>query len=68
MLGLPPSGRSYSLRHWSGNTFVYRFAGETGIGTRGVVFTGSGASQQVKVENLKTEDSGVFTRISDSSE
>jgi Domain of unknown function (DUF3471) len=65
LLHLPPRGATYyDLKHWSGNTFVYRFAGETGIGSRGVVFSGSSA-RQVFVENLATEDSGVFTRVSD---
>lgn len=36
---LPAEGSLYSLTHWDGDTFVYRYKGEPGAMTRGVKFT-----------------------------
>jgi CubicO group peptidase (beta-lactamase class C family) len=58
---LPGAGMLYSLSHWDGNTFTYRFEAEQGIGTRGVKFT-LGAKPTVLIENLALEGNGVFTR------
>ncbi len=58
----PGKGALYTLTHWDGETFTYRFEAEQGIGTRGVVFTLSG-TPHVLIENLALEGNGVFTRI-----
>jgi CubicO group peptidase (beta-lactamase class C family) len=60
-LRLPAKGTLYSLTHWDGDTFTYRFEAEQGIGTRGVVFTVNG-TPQVRIENLALEGNGVFVR------
>lgn len=57
----PDTGALYTLSHWDGDTFTYRFEAEQAIGTRGVVFTLSG-SPSVLIENLALEGNGVFTR------
>jgi CubicO group peptidase (beta-lactamase class C family) len=59
---LPAAGALYTLRHWYGKAFTYRFEAEQGIGTRGVVFNLSG-TPHVLIENLAVEGNGVFTRI-----
>jgi hypothetical protein len=59
-LRLPPRGASYPLAHWDGDTFTYRFEGESGIGTRGVDFR---SGNQVLIENLNTEGSEYFTKV-----
>jgi CubicO group peptidase (beta-lactamase class C family) len=59
---LPADGALYTLTHWDGETFTYRFEAEQGIGTRGVVFS-LGGTPQVLIENLALEGNGVFTRI-----
>ena len=59
---LPAAGALYTLRHWDGEAFTYRFEAEQGIGTRGVVFSLSG-TPHVLIENLALEGNGVFTRI-----
>jgi hypothetical protein len=63
VLRLPPRGSYYELNHWNGDTFTYYFASEnTGIGRRGVKFSGDG--KQVMIQNLAIiENSGVFTRV-----
>jgi len=63
VLRLPPRAAYYELTHWDGDTFTYYFASEnTGIGRRGVKFSGDG--KQVVVQNLAIlENSGVFTRV-----
>jgi CubicO group peptidase (beta-lactamase class C family) len=61
---LPDTGALYTLSHWNGDTFTYRFEAEQGIGTRGVVFTLTGAPR-VSIENLALEGNGVFARIGD---
>jgi CubicO group peptidase (beta-lactamase class C family) len=58
---LPAKGALYSLTHWDGDTFTYRFEEEQGIGTRGVVFT-LGGTPRVLLENLALEGNGVFIR------
>ena len=58
---LPAAGMLYSLSHWNGDTFTYRFEAEQGIGTRGVKFT-LGAKPTVLIENLALEGNGTFTR------
>jgi len=58
---LPDTGALYTLSHWDGDTFTYRFEAEQGIGTRGVVFRFAG-SPSVLIENLALEGNGVFTR------
>lgn len=59
---LPDTGALYTLAHWDGDTFTYRFEAEPNIGTRGVVFKVSG-TPSVLIENLALEGNGVFTRI-----
>jgi CubicO group peptidase (beta-lactamase class C family) len=59
---LPAAGALYTLMHWDGETFTYRFEAEQGIGTRGVVFRLTG-TPHVLIENLALEGNGVFTRI-----
>jgi CubicO group peptidase (beta-lactamase class C family) len=63
VLRLPLRGAYYELAHWDGDTFTYYFASEnTGVGRRGVKFSGDGA--QVVIQNLAIiENSGVFTRV-----
>jgi CubicO group peptidase (beta-lactamase class C family) len=58
---LPDDGRLYTLTHWDGDKFTYRFEEEQGIGTRGVSFnlTGTGS---MSIENLALEGSGEFAR------
>src|SRR5947209_11148416 len=58
---LPAKGTLYTLTHWDGDTFTYRFEAEQGIGTRGVVFTLS-STPHVLIENLALEGNGVFVR------
>ena len=58
---LPDNGALYSLTHWDGEKFTYRFEAEQGIGTRAVVFNLSG-TPQVVIENLQVEGNGIFTR------
>lgn len=58
---LPGAGQLYSLSHWDGDLFTYRFEAEQGIGTRGVKFTVA-AKPTVLIENLALEGNGVFTR------
>ncbi|MFL6448831.1 MAG: serine hydrolase [Bryobacteraceae bacterium] len=52
----PDDGRRYTLTHWDGDKFTYRFEEEQGIGNRGVSF-GAGT---MSIENLKLEGSGDF--------
>lgn len=63
ILRLPPRGSYHELTHWDGDTFTYYFASEnTGIGRRGVKFSGDG--EQVVIQNLAViENSGVFRRV-----
>lgn len=58
---LPADGSLYTLSHWDGDTFVYRFRGDPGVTARGVKFT-LGIKSQVLVENLALEGSGVFVQ------
>lgn len=58
----PRTGKLYTLTHWEGETFTYRFEAEQAIGARGVVFTLSG-TPHVLIQNLALEGDGVFTRI-----
>jgi len=58
---LPAKGPQYTLTHWDGKTFTYRFEAEQGIGTRGVVFSLSG-TPHVLIENLALEGDEVFAR------
>jgi CubicO group peptidase (beta-lactamase class C family) len=60
---LPDTGALYTLLHWDGDTFTYRFEAEQGIGNRGVVFNMSGGTPSVLVENLALEGDGVFVRV-----
>jgi CubicO group peptidase (beta-lactamase class C family) len=62
---LPDTGALYTLSHWDGDTFTYRFEAEQGIGTRGVVFSRSGGAPSVLIENLALEGDGVFTAPGD---
>jgi hypothetical protein len=57
----PDTGRLYTLTHWDGDKFTYRFEEEQGIGTRGVSFALTGAGT-MSVENLALEGSGEFAR------
>jgi len=57
----PDNGRLYSLTHWDGDKFTYRFEEEQGIGTRGVSFALTGAGT-MSIENLALEGSGEFAR------
>jgi CubicO group peptidase (beta-lactamase class C family) len=59
---LPANGALYTLTHWDGETFTYRFEAEQGIGTRGVVFSLAG-TPHVLIQNLALEGDGVFTRV-----
>jgi CubicO group peptidase (beta-lactamase class C family) len=58
---LPATGALYTLDHWDGDKFTYRFEAEQGIGTRGVEFTLNG-SPRMTIENLALEGNGVFLR------
>lgn len=60
-LRLPADGALYTLRHWDGDTFTYRYRGDPGVTSRGVKFAFGGATQ-VLIENLAVEGSGIFTR------
>lgn len=57
----PAKGTLYTLTHWDGDTFTYRFEAEQGIGTRGLVFTVSG-TPSLLIQNLALEGNGVFVR------
>jgi CubicO group peptidase (beta-lactamase class C family) len=57
----PAKGTLYTLTHWDGDTFIYRFEAEQGIGTRGLVFTVSG-TPSLLIQNLALEGNGVFVR------
>lgn len=57
----PDDGRLYTLTHWDGDKFTYRFEEEQGIGTRGVAFAFTGAGT-MSIENLALEGSGEFAR------
>jgi CubicO group peptidase (beta-lactamase class C family) len=59
----PDTGALYTLTHWDGDTFTYRFEAEQAIGTRGVVFTTNGVPR-VLIENLALEGNGVFIKES----
>ena len=59
----PDTGALYTLTHWDGDTFTYRFEAEQAIGTRGVVFSMSGVPR-VLIENLALEGNGVFIKES----
>ncbi len=59
---LPDQGLLYTLSHWDGDTFIYRFKGDPGITARGVRFT-LGGTPQVLIENLAVEGNGIFDRI-----
>jgi CubicO group peptidase (beta-lactamase class C family) len=61
-LRLPAQGALYTLSHWDGDTFTYRFEAEQGIGTRAVAFNLSG-TPQVTIDNLTLEGDGTFKRI-----
>jgi CubicO group peptidase (beta-lactamase class C family) len=58
---LPANGALFTLAHWDQDKFTYRFEAESGIGTRGVVFSPGGAPH-VLIENLALEGDGVFLR------
>jgi CubicO group peptidase (beta-lactamase class C family) len=58
---LPRTGALYTLLHWDGDTFIYRFEAEQSIGDRGVTFTLNG-QPQVKIDNLTLEGNGVFLK------
>lgn len=60
-LRLPANGALYTLTHWDGKTFTYRYEAEQSIGARGVKFTLNGVPH-VLIENLALEGDGVFTR------
>jgi hypothetical protein len=60
-LRLPANGALYTLTHWDGKTFTYRYEAEQSIGARGVKFTLNGVPH-VLIENLALEGNGVFTR------
>jgi CubicO group peptidase (beta-lactamase class C family) len=60
---LPADGTLYTLSHWDGDTFIYRFKGDPGVTARGVKFT-LGSKSQVLVENLALEGNGVFVQKS----
>ncbi len=57
----PDTGRLYTLTHWDGDKFTYRFEEEQGIGTRGVSFAVTGAGT-MSIENLALEGSGEFAK------
>jgi CubicO group peptidase (beta-lactamase class C family) len=57
----PADGSLYTLSHWDGDTFVYRYRGDPGVTARGVKFT-LGSKNQVLVENLALEGSGIFVQ------
>ena len=59
---LPADGSLFTLTHWDGDTFVYRYKEEPGAITRGVKFT-LGATPKVLLENLATEGDAVFTKL-----
>jgi CubicO group peptidase (beta-lactamase class C family) len=59
---LPADGSLFSLTHWDGDTFVYRYKEEPGAITRGVKFT-PGTTPKVLLENLASEGDAVFTKL-----
>jgi hypothetical protein len=59
---LPADGSLFTLMHWEGDTFVYRYKEESGATTRGVKFT-LGAAPKVLLENLASEGDAVFTKL-----
>jgi hypothetical protein len=58
---LPPEGALYTLMHWDGQTFTYRYKGDPGKTARGVKFTLTG-TPRVLIENL-AEGNPTFARI-----
>jgi CubicO group peptidase (beta-lactamase class C family) len=57
---LPSTSGLYSLNHWDGNTFTYRYYGDLDL-ARGVQFKFDGMPR-VLVENLALEGDGEFIR------
>jgi CubicO group peptidase (beta-lactamase class C family) len=57
-LRLPAQGNLYTLSHWDGDTFTYRYQEDT----RGIEFNLSG-TPQVTIDNLTLEGNGTFKRI-----
>lgn len=59
-LRLPGTGGLYSLTHWDGDTFTYRYYGDLDL-ARGVVFNFDG-TPRVEIENLALEGDGTFLK------
>jgi CubicO group peptidase (beta-lactamase class C family) len=59
---LPADGSLFILKHWNGDTFVYRYKEEPGVITRAAKFT-LGTTPKVLLENLASEGDAVFTKL-----
>ncbi|MFF2203588.1 serine hydrolase [Streptomyces sp. NPDC058145] len=60
---LGPLKMSFSLRHYTGDTFSYRTRGENAVGLSGVTFhTRSGKATSVTLEHLDANKLGTFSR------
>ncbi|MGQ4418377.1 DUF3471 domain-containing protein [Streptomyces sp. SAS_269] len=60
---LGPLKMSFSLRHYTGDTFSYRTRGENAVGLSGVTFhTRSGKATRVTLEHLDANKLGTFSR------
>ncbi|WP_344966634.1 serine hydrolase [Streptosporangium fragile] len=64
VMRLGPRGERFPLRHYDGDIFSYRTAGENAVGLSGVTFTvgPEGTATRVRLENLDPTGLGVFTR------
>lgn len=60
---LGPQEMSFSLRHYTGDTFSYQTQGENAVGLSGVTFhPRSGKAESVTIEHLDANGLGTFSR------
>ncbi len=65
-----PKNKTFPMTHWDRDTFTYETAGESSVGTSGVIFTmgPENKARRVLVENLNIHGEGVFNRASKDAE